>query len=280
MKLFALIFPFLAIIIACQKDIPDPAEEIKNVVKADNTLQKIGDYPSIYPVIDKTQLKPIQEAYAKRNPYMYTGITSFGFCGYEETDLNRSVPFPDKRLAIDEDKASRIFNIFIKENFALLGLSDSLQNLPGNVNSDCLQSDTCMGWSFESVNQFVGDMEVLHSRIVMHLFNGQMFSCTGNWYPVINIPEAFTVPAGKAKELLNGRTVVHYSIAGEPFYVTIQTSDLESSAVTNVIVPVKDERSIMLRVTWEINIPGPVYYKIYVDVMTGEIVMAVPTIIS
>jgi hypothetical protein len=36
----------------------------------------------------------------------------------------------------------------------------------------------------------------------------------------------------------------------------------------------------MLRVTWEFNIPGPVYYKIYVDVMTGEIVMAVPTIIS
>jgi hypothetical protein len=279
MKLFALILPFLALIIACQKDDTDPAEEIKNVLKTDNALQKVGDYPSVYSILEEASLTSLRDAYGKRNPYMYTGLNNFGFCGFEESDFHRNIP-PDTRMEIDEESAAEIFNQFIIKNFAHLGLADSTQSLPGTVNSDDIPSDNSIGWSFESVNQFVNNIEVLDSRIVMHILNGNMLSCIGNWYPHINIPEVFTISADRAKEMLGGRTVVHYSIAGEPFYVTIQTSDLDNSAVRNVIVPVKDEKSIMLRVTWEINIPGPVYYKIYVDVMTGEIVMAVPTIIS
>jgi hypothetical protein len=280
MKLFALIFPFLALFIACQKDDTDPAEEIKNVLKTDNALQSVGDYPSTFPVIEGSQLKPVQEAYRKSNPYMYTGLNNFGFSGFDETDFTRDVPYPNGRLPIDEEQATGIFNEFITKNFKHLGLADSTQNLQGTVNSDCITADTCIGWSFESVNQVAGGMEVLDTRIVMHIFNGEMFSCTGNWYPGVIIPDEFTVSADQAKQKLNGRTVVHYSMSGEPFYVTIHQSDIDNSGTRNVIIPVKDEKSIMLRVTWEFIFQDPVYYKIYVDVMTGEIVMAVPTIIS
>lgn len=74
--------------------------------------------------------------------------------------------------------------------------------------------------------------------------------------------------------------MTHYDIAGKPYYVKITTADLEKSTSKLKIYPIKDAKKIELRVTWEINIPTPVYYKIYIDVMTGEIIAKEPTIIS
>ena len=45
------------------------------------------------------------------------------------------------------------------------------------------------------------------------------------------------------------------------------------------IYPVKSDDKIQLFVTWKIYIPD-VYYIIYIDVMTGEVIASEPTIIS
>jgi hypothetical protein len=58
------------------------------------------------------------------------------------------------------------------------------------------------------------------------------------------------------------------------------TADIDKSTIGLKILPITADDKIELRVAWLINIPGPVYYKIYVDVMTGEIIGQEPTIIS
>jgi Zn-dependent metalloprotease len=104
--------------------------------------------------------------------------------------------------------------------------------------------------------------------------------CYGNRYPHIYIPGKFTFSQQKAKERLVNRVVSHYTIAAQKYDVKISASDIDKSSTRLVVYPVTKEDRIELRVTWEINIPGPVFYKIYVDVMTGEIINEEPTIIS
>jgi hypothetical protein len=46
-----------------------------------------------------------------------------------------------------------------------------------------------------------------------------------------------------------------------------------------MIVPITTDEKIELCVTWQINLDAPLYYLFYIDVMTGEIIREMPTII-
>lgn len=63
-------------------------------------------------------------------------------------------------------------------------------------------------------------------------------------------------------------------------FTQISSSSGYNGAIGWSILPVNNDDMIELRVGWLFNIPGPVYYKIYIDVMTGEIIGQEPTIIS
>ena len=61
--------------------------------------------------------------------------------------------------------------------------------------------------------------------------------------------------------------------------MTITSIDLEESEIDLKIIPKEIENRIELRLCWEIYIPG-VHYKIYIDVMYGNIIYQIPTMIS
>jgi hypothetical protein len=47
-----------------------------------------------------------------------------------------------------------------------------------------------------------------------------------------------------------------------------------------MVVPIRTGETTELRLAWQVNIPSPVFYLIYVDAMTGQIIKQEPTIIS
>ena len=137
-----------------------------------------------------------------------------------------------------------------------------------------------VGWHFKTANQKVDTIEVLNSMIFIHLTNGVVSSCYGNWFPEIFIPSKFNFNQTKAKESLEGKNVSHYNFGGQEYTVQISKTELDQSKIRLKILPVENVDRIELRVCWQVNIPGPVYYIIYVDVMTGAIIGKEPTIIS
>jgi hypothetical protein len=116
--------------------------------------------------------------------------------------------------------------------------------------------------------------------ILIHLTNGIVTSCYGNWFPEIFIPTEFNVNQTKAKADLNGKVVSHYTFGGTEYSVTISKTDIDKSTIGLKVIPIETDDKIELRVCWQIHIPGPVYYIIYVDVMTEAIIGQEPTIIS
>jgi len=61
--------------------------------------------------------------------------------------------------------------------------------------------------------------------------------------------------------------------------MTITAKSLETTEFSKLIYPLKTADKIELRVVWVVSIPE-VFYVIYLDVMTGEIVGGYPTIVS
>ena len=64
------------------------------------------------------------------------------------------------------------------------------------------------------------------------------------------------------------------------FLISCEKNNIDKSTIGLKILPITTNDKIELRVSWLFNIPGPVFYKIYVDVMTGEIIREEPTIYS
>ena len=75
------------------------------------------------------------------------------------------------------------------------------------------------------------------------------------------------------------KTATHYGWGG-PYNVVITSESLQGSTTKLYVLPIEIEDHTELHLTWCINIPAPVHFKIYVDVMTGEVIGEEPTIIS
>jgi len=114
---------------------------------------------------------------------------------------------------------------------------------------------------------------------LFHLENGKVTSCYGNWYPEVFIPSEFNYNQSKAELTLIGKTVSHYTIAGKEYTYTISENNLRNSVCHLKILSKEYEDKIEMRVCWQINVPD-VFYILYVDVISGDIVGQAPTIIS
>ena len=235
------------------------------------------DYPTTYNKLSSVTISQMRTSYAAKNPYMVTSVNEFGFCDYLQDLLD--VDTPPVQASITQSEAIGKIKQFISQNSSETGV-----NYPDDISFYQISSDTgyggAVGWHFKTTNQKVDTIEVMYSMILFHLTNGEVTSCYGNWYPDIFIPSHFNIDQTKAKAGLNGKTVSHYTFSGSEYTVTISQKDLDSSTIVLKVLPIEDTDKIELRVCWQINIPGPVYYKIYVDVMTGIIIGQEPTIIS
>lgn len=239
-----------------------------------NDLITDPDYPATYYKIPAATLTQMRTALLTEYKYLRSDLNDFGFCYLPENYITTKPPEIPNILTETEVKA--IANSFIVAHPDETGIEN-----PGEVTyskSHSLPGGT--DWSVVTSLQKADTAEVLNSDLILRIKNGVLVSCSGNRYPEIHIPDNFKFSIDKAKIHIIGKEVTHYNVGGEKYYVTISKSDLEGSTAGLKIVPVKSADKIELRVTWMINIPGPVFCKVYVDVMTGEIIREDPTIIS
>jgi Zn-dependent metalloprotease len=235
------------------------------------------NYPTTFNKLSSATISQMRSSYALRNHYVSTSINDFGFCDLIGDPLN--VGTPPLQNAISKSEAIDIVKTFVSLNGDVTGVKNP-QDLAFSQTSTTTGYGGAIGWHFRTANQKVDTIEVLYSEILIHLTNSAVTLCYGNWYPGIFIPYEFNVSQTKAVASLNGKVVSHYLFGGTEYHVTISQADLDNSTIGLKILPIEKEDKIELRVCWQINIPVPVYYIMYVDVMTGEIIGQEPTIIS
>lgn len=234
-------------------------------------------YPTSFKVVPSESISQMRTSFSSNNKYLTTTLTEFGFSGYFGDPI--TVDSPPQKDLLTESGAIDVVKNFVSKNRSETGVKN-----PDDLNFTQISSSSgyngAQGWSLKSSYQKVDTIEVQSSEILFHITNREVTFCIGNWFPNIYIPRNFNINQNKAKTLLINKVVTHYTFAGQPYYVTISTSDLDSSKVGLKILPITTNDKIELRVGWLFNIPGPVYYKIYIDVMTGDIIGQEPIIIS
>lgn len=265
MKNFILIFIFLACsLLSCQKDnFPYPQD---------------SNYPTVINQLNSSVLTQMKASYAQQNKYMESSINGFGFCDMEE--INNSVESPPVLSLLTQSEAIAIANDFVSVNSAATGVKNPADLKFSSINTDSGYGDGATYWYFRTTNQHIDTIEVMYSQILFNIKNHKLVYCVGNWYPNVYIPANFNVSADMAKSSLLNKIVGHTTIAGVPYSATISSASLGASTTHLVVLPLITDTKIELRVTWQINIPAPVYYIMYVDVMTGELIGQEETIIS
>lgn len=245
--------------------------------KSNISLYNDSNYPTVYKKKTPSELAEMRASYFSENKNIQSSLNEFGFCGSQSED--RFVAYPPQTAPLEQSQAEAKALSFLSGNKIYAGISDL--NALRFVNT---QNSSGYGgnqfWHLKTTIQKIDTIEVLFTSILVHICNGEVYLCNGNWYPHIYIPAKFTFSHLKAKERLVNRVVSHYTIAAQKYHVRITSSEISNSSTRLVIYPLTKDDRIELRVTWEVNIPGPVFYKIFVDVMTGEIISEVPTIIS
>ena len=238
------------------------------------------DYPTVYNKLTTKNLKQRINSFTNRNQYISSKLNEFGFCGFCVTDDDILIgEIPLYQGTFNKSEAIEIVNNFISNNMAETGVVEPLA-MTFSQEPTGIEFDDEIRWVFKTNNQKIDTLEILNSMIILHITNKEVTWCVGNWYPKINVPDEFNISQTKAKSILNRKKVSHYNIAGDEYKVIISNIDLDQSEVNLKVLPTETVDKIELRVCWQINIPAPVFYKMYVDVMTGEIIGEVPTIIS
>jgi hypothetical protein len=253
------LLPFVLLFLSCEKSDID------------------SNYPTTFNKLSTEKLSQERTTFSSINKYLTTTLNDFGFCGYSGDPL--IVESPPLQDLLTQSEA-----IEIVKNFALKNPSETGIKNPNDLTFYQISSNTgydgANGWLLKSSFQKIDTVEVMYSEIIFHIKNREVTFCIGNWFPDIYVPKHFNINQDKAKTLLINKVVSHTSIGGEKNYVTISAGDLNESTVKLKILPITSDDRIELRIGWQINIPGPVYYIIYVDVMTGDIIGQEPTIIS
>jgi hypothetical protein len=221
-------------------------------------------YPTVFNQLDSTTLSQKRIAFAGKNRYLKSSLNEFGFCNSGSLEA-KSPPFVGN---ISRDQAIGIVKDFILKNPSETGIRN-----PDDINfystSQSTTGDGSLLWVFKISDQKVNNCEVSGTALIIHVLNGEVVWCTGNWFPDIYIPPKFNLNQEQANSLLAGKVVPYSDFSGDENYVTITLNNLNSSSFKLFIFPFTENNRIELRVTWQISV---IHCILYVDVMTGEII--------
>ncbi len=262
-KIIFLSSVFCAFLFSCQKE--------------DNLLSD-SKYPTTIKPIDTAILKQKQQEFQEQNKYIASSLNEFGLCASSEATVNN--PLPPFTTPLTESEAIDKAKKFIVNNKNYLGLEepDKVVITKAWFSTGYYNGGTI--WRIDSHDQKYDTIQVLYSNISILIMNSEIHYCTGNWYPNIYIPKHFNFDQEKAKSTLRNKTVWHSDISGQSHPMKITDQALASCQINGLkIYPVRSDDKIQLFVTWKIHVPE-VFYILYIDVMTGEIIAAEPTIIS
>jgi hypothetical protein len=173
-----------------------------------------------------------------------------------------------------ESEVKGVITDYVTQN-PCTGIKNSKELTFINIQQNRLIGDN--GWLAYTSNQMVDSVEVDNTSIFFRIKNKTVIECKGNWFPEIYIPKEFNISKEKALSLLAGKTVSFYSWGGK-HTVTLESVNLSKSDLKLIILPITVGYKTTLRVTWEVDVPAPVLYLIYIDVMTGEVIRMGPSV--
>jgi len=233
------------------------------------------NYPSTYTKLESSALEQLRTKLLETNPYLFQTVNDFGFIGDSRTEFP---VLPPTIADLTKQEAQVIIGKFITENSAILGIK--YREEVNFVKADSSRVyDGSLSWMFTIGNQFYQNIEVYNSALRIRVINGKITYCIGNWFPEIIVPQKFKFDKRKIKSLLLNKVVTHYNIAGQPYTMKITSESLESAEFSNLIYAVESDDLIKIHVVWKVYVPD-VYFKFYIDVISGEIINSAPTIIS
>ena len=233
--------------------------------------QKDDNYPTMFYCLSKETLSQMRSDFAQKNPYAFSNLNQFGFCALVDDTYGTQTPSGSftKYEAIDAVKE------FVARNPKYTGVNNpndllfkSITNWPSEL------------WVIVTENQQINNVEVYFTSMVFHTVNRSVTGCWGYYFSYVYVPEKFNFDVERAKSQLLGKEVFLYTIAGEKYSLgKVKAQHLQECIANLIIVPIRTEEKIELRVTWQIRLDSMPYIY-YIDVMTGEIVQEEPTIIS
>ena len=237
------------------------------------------DYPKTLYRIPSVDLEHLRTEFAQTHVYLKSSLDHFGFCE-RHTDFEANAQVPPVLDSLTEAEAREIIHTFVSDNPSATGVKHPEAFQLEWLRQTPAYPDGTIQWTARSAHQMFDTLEVLDSKMYFSIKNRELVSAGNHWFPEIYVPAEFQVDLEEARYLLVGKVVSHYTIAGVEWKVTITGEDVHASTSALKVLPVRGEDRIELRVVWELYIPAPVHYLMYVDVMTGAVVRQTPTIIS
>lgn len=238
-----------------------------------NDLYLDPNYPTTINRLSDQIVSQMRTSLLTEYPYLRSTLNEFGFC--YPSEYNEGIDPPQTSHLLTETESIELAKEFISKR----PLETGVENLDDLSVSEVYSLSGGIHWVVVSSTQKVDTIEVIYTYIIFRFKNGEMVNCEGNWYPDIYIPDKFNFNENTALKHIIGKKVTHYDFGGDKYFLTIPESALENSTIGLKIVPIKSDDKIELRVAWKIYIPE-VSCKVYVDIMTGEIIKQEPTIIS
>jgi hypothetical protein len=238
------------------------------------TIDIDPDYPTTYLWIPSPTLEQLRTEFALNNVYLNSTLSDFGFCSRWDYDVSpKLAPVLD---TLTENEAIELVRAFVSFNPSATGVKSINDFIIEKIWRGPVYNDGSIPWQVRSSNQMADTIEVLDTKIYFSIKNRELVSVANNRFPDIYIPDNFVFNQEQAKSKLVGKKVSHNTWGGK-VDMTISAADLNSSVTKLVIMPIKTDETIELRVAWQIWIES-VAHIIYLDVMNGEILREEPTI--
>jgi hypothetical protein len=239
----------------------------------EETDEKDLMYPTTIYRLSEEMLLQKRNDFAQRNPNVYTSLNQFGFCAMLTPSGGDG-----SHGGFTEEEAIAAVKEFVTRNSEYTGVSNP-DDLKFRSISSSIGFNDAVFWHFRTENQTINDIEIDYTEILFHTQNRKLVSCYGNHFPNVYIPEKFNFNAEQAKSKLLGKEIFHWGGGGQYNAGTVTTEHLQQCTAKLIIIPITTDEKIELHVAWQINI-APLYYIFEIDVMTGEIIREMPTIIS
>ena len=232
-------------------------------------------YPTTFLRLSEETLLQMRNEFSQKNPYVYTSLNQFGFCAMLSAGGGDGTPG-----GFTKEEAIAAVKEFVAHNPEYTGVRNP-DDLQFRMISSFIGFNDAVFWSFRTENQTINGIKVEYTEILFHTQNRKLVSCYGNHFPNVYVPDKFNFDIEQAKFQLLGKEIFHWGWGGGQYSAGIVTTEhLQQSTAKLMIVPITTDEKIELRVAWQINLKAPLYYIIEIDIMTGEIIREMPTIIS
>jgi len=243
--------------------------------KNENSVED-GVYPTTIYRLSEETLSRKRNEFAQRNPYVSSTLNQFGFCALGEP---RSVAAPPAG-SFTEEEAIAAVKEFVVRNQEYTGVSN-----PYDFDFRVIQRDELTnGWLFRARNQIMNNIEIEYTEFIFHVRNRTVTYCHGNHFSKVYVPKKFIFDIEQAKSQLLGREITRWGWSGPYTVGPVTAEHLQESSEKLIILPLSDTveysdaEKIELRVAWKIYVEA-LHHIFEVDVMTGEIIREIPTII-